>query len=65
MEINLTTENVGELFETSNRQIRDESSTFHRFLMSELDWRNRLICIKGDCRLSLVPSACLLSYKRY
>ena len=43
----LTTEDVEELFETSNRQIRDESSTFHRYLMAEIDWRDRLICIKG------------------
>ena len=43
----LTTEDVDELFEASNRQIRDESSVFHRYLMDEIDWRDRLICIKG------------------
>ena len=43
----LTTEDVDELFEASNRQIRDESSLFHRYLMDEIDWRDRLICIKG------------------
>ena len=40
-------EDVEELFETSNRQIREESSGFHRYLMSEIDWRDKLICIKG------------------
>ena len=40
-------EDVEELFETSNRQIREESSDFHRYLMSEIDWRDKLICIKG------------------
>ena len=44
----LTTEDVEDLFEASNRQIRDESSSFHRYLMTEIDWRDRLICIKGS-----------------
>lgn len=43
----LTSEDVEELFETSNRQIREEKSTFHRYLMDEIDWRDKLICIKG------------------
>ena len=43
----LTTEDVEEIFESSNRQIRDESSDFHRYLMTEIDWRDRLISIKG------------------
>ena len=43
----LTYEDVEELFETSNRQIREETATFHRYLMSEIDWRDKLICIKG------------------
>lgn len=43
----LTTSDVEELFEASNRQIRDEKSTFYRYLMREVDWRDRLICIKG------------------
>ena len=43
----LKNEDVEELFETSNRQIREESSDFHRYLMSEIDWRDKLICIKG------------------
>lgn len=43
----LTTEDVEELFEASNRQIREESSCFHRYLMDEIDWRDRLICVKG------------------
>ena len=40
-------EDVVELLESSNRQIREESSSFFRYLMSEIDWRDRLICIKG------------------
>ena len=43
----LTTEDVDELFEASNRQIRDESLEFRRYLLDEIDWRDRLICIKG------------------
>ena len=43
----LTYEDVEELIETSNRQIREESSTFYRYLAQEIDWRDRLICIKG------------------
>ena len=43
----LTTEDVEELLETSNRQIREETATFHRYLMDEIDWQDRLICVKG------------------
>lgn len=43
----LTTEDVEELFEACDRQIRDESSEFRRYLVNEIDWRDRLICIKG------------------
>ncbi len=47
MEREITTEDVEELIVTSNRQIRDESLDFQRYLMDEIDWRDRLICIKG------------------
>jgi len=43
----LTSEDVAELLEASDRQIRDEEMTFHRYLFDEIDWRDRLICIKG------------------
>lgn len=43
----LTTGDVEELLETSNRQIREETATFHRYLMDEIDWQDRLICVKG------------------
>ena len=43
----LTTEDVEEILVNSDRQIRDESLDFHRHLMGEIDWRDRLICIKG------------------
>ena len=42
-----TTEDVEELVETSNRQVREESTAFQRYLMDDVDWRDRLICIKG------------------
>lgn len=47
MSKNLTTEDVDELFESSNRQIHDEKSSFHRYLMKEIEWTDKLICIKG------------------
>ena len=47
MSAKLTSEDVEELIETSNRQIREEKTTFCRHLMNEIDWRDRLICIKG------------------
>ncbi len=47
MALKLTTEDVDELFDASERQVREESETFHRYLMDEIDWRDRLICIKG------------------
>lgn len=47
MAADLTTEDVSELLDTSNRLIREELSTFRRYLMDEIDWRDRLICIMG------------------
>ena len=47
MSSRLTTEDVDEILENSDRQIREESSVFHRHLMGEIDWRDRLICITG------------------
>ena len=44
----LTSEDVDEVLENSERQIREETSTFHRHLMVEIDWRDRLICIQGS-----------------
>ena len=43
----LTTEDVDELIEASNRQIREETSVFYRYIANEIDWRDRLICIMG------------------
>ena len=43
----LESQDVEELIETSNRQIREETTSFHRYLMDEIDWRDKLICIKG------------------
>lgn len=47
MATKVTTEDVSELIETSNRLIREEQSPFRRYLMNEIDWRDRLICIMG------------------
>ena len=35
------------LFKTSDRLVEDVSMDFKRYLMREIDWNNRLICIKG------------------
>ena len=43
----MTTDQMQELFETSNRLINDVSCEFHRYLCNQIDWRDRLICIKG------------------
>lgn len=43
----LTSEDVAVILETSDLQLREEDATFHRYLMSEIDWRDSLICIKG------------------
>lgn len=43
----LTSEVVEEILEGSARQLREETAAFHRHLMGEIDWRDRLICIKG------------------
>jgi predicted AAA+ superfamily ATPase len=47
MAVKLTTEDVEDILENSDRQAREETSDFHRHLMGEIDWRDRLICIKG------------------
>ena len=43
----VTTEDVEELLEASDFQLREETSSFRRYLMDEIDWRDRLICIRG------------------
>lgn len=40
-------ETMQELFETSDRLVMTVSTDFHRYLVDEIDWRDRLICIKG------------------
>ena len=47
MRSEITNGDVDELFETSNRLIREETSTFHRYLVDDIDWSDRLICVKG------------------
>ena len=47
MSMKLTSEDVEELLDGSYRQVHDETETFHRYLMDEIDWNDRLICIKG------------------
>lgn len=43
----ITSDEVAEVLEASDRQIRDEEMDFHRYLLGEIDWRDRLICVKG------------------
>ena len=43
----VTTEEIQEIVDTSDRLIASTSTHFHRYLASEIDWRDRLICIKG------------------
>ena len=43
----MTTEQMQELFETSDRLVGEVTIDFHRYLYNEIDWRDRLICIMG------------------
>lgn len=43
----MITEDILPLFKTSDRLVDDVSLDFKRYLVSEIDWDNRLICIKG------------------
>ena len=43
----MTTEQMQELFETSDRLVGEVTLDFHRYLYNEIDWRDRLICIMG------------------
>ena len=38
---------IEELLKTSDRVVAAVDTSFHRYLMDEIDWRDRLICIKG------------------
>lgn len=38
---------IRELFEASDNMCEHVSTAFHRYLATEVDWRDRLICIKG------------------
>ena len=43
----LEEKDVLRLYETSRRLIRGTSLTFRRYLFSRINWKNRLICLKG------------------
>ena len=43
----MTSEQMQELFETSDRVVGEVPLGFHRYLHDEIDWRDRLICIMG------------------
>ncbi len=43
----MITEDMLLLFKTSDRLVEDVSMDFKRYLMQEIDWNNRLICLKG------------------
>ena len=40
----MTSEQMQELFETSDRVVGEVPLGFHRYLHGEIDWRDRLIC---------------------
>ena len=40
-------EDLQELFDAQERKLRAVSSAFHRSLYPEIDWNDRLLCIKG------------------
>ena len=40
-------EEMQEILDTSARLVSAVSTDFHRYLREEIDWRGRLICIKG------------------
>lgn len=46
-DVEMITEDMLSLFKTSDRLIEDVSMVFKRYLMQEIDWDNRLICLKG------------------
>ena len=47
MKTKLTREDVDELLDGSYRQVHETAEAFHRYLMDDIDWSDRLICIKG------------------
>ena len=40
-------EDLQELFDAQERRMRATSTAFHRSLYPEIDWNDRLLCIKG------------------
>ena len=43
----VTAEAFAELLQTSDRMLRATPRGFHRYLYSQIDWTDRLVCIKG------------------
>ena len=43
----MTTEDVEPLLEASERLVAETDLNFRRYLCEKIDWKDRLICIKG------------------
>ena len=43
----MTADEIEPIFRTSNRLIRETDCIFHRYLSSEIDWKDPLVCIMG------------------
>lgn len=43
----MTTEDMEELLATSDRMVGATETAFHRYLATQIDWRDRLVCIEG------------------
>ena len=43
----MNAEDIALLLKTSDQLVSEVSLTHHRYLADEIDWRNRLICVKG------------------
>ena len=43
----MTTEDIEELLATSDRMVGATETAFHRYLTTQIDWRDRLVCIEG------------------
>lgn len=43
----VTTDAFAELLQTSDRMLRSAPRGFHRYLYPQIDWTDRLVCIKG------------------
>ena len=47
IDMKMTTEDVEPLLEASERLVAETDLNFWRYLCEKIDWKDRLICIKG------------------